>query len=377
MLGKEWEKTKEYYEAWWNCEILDKVPLWVAAPRDDLESREILFGKKMWIKREEKFSKEKTIKNAEKILQATFYGGVAFPCYWPNFGTDVFSAYLGAGMEFLPHFPPVITGPAAIEEGVNPVSWGKWNNPILKDYSNSSIIQIKEDNIYWQKTKEFVSYALERSPGNYMVGSTDIHPSMDSLAVLRGSPQQLCLDLIDNPPGVKRAMKLLWKAWLKVYEEGYYKIVVEKQEGSSAWINLWAPGRFYPVENDLSVMISSSVYQKFFLEELVKEINYLDYSIYHLDGPDALQHLDMILEIPRLNAVQWVPGAAENKEGLAKWIPLYRKIQAKKKAIIVYCKPEEVNLVLENLVPEGLMISVSCSTEKEAKELLSKKGWIE
>ncbi len=330
----------------------------------------------MWIRKGEKFNKEKTIRNAEKTLEATFYGGVAFPCYWPNFGTDVFSAYMGAGMEFLPIFPPVITGPAAIEEGVNPVSWAKWNNPILKDYSDLSIIQVKEDNIYWQKTKEFVSSALERSQGNYIVGSTDIHPSMDSLVVLRGSPQQLCLDLVDNPEGVKKTIKLLWEAWLKVYEESYYNIVVKRQEGTSAWINLWAPGKFYPVENDLSVMISPSMYEEFFLEELVNEINYLDYSIYHLDGPDALPHLDMILEISRLNAVQWVPGAAENKEGVAKWIPIYRKIQAKQKAIIVYCRPQEVNLVLENLAPEGLMISISCSSEKQAEELLSEKGWI-
>ena len=352
------------------------MPLWVAAPRDDPQSRKILSGKEMWIRKGEKFNKEKTIRNAEKTLEATFYGGVAFPCYWPNFGTDVFSAYMGADMEFLPIFPPVITGPAAIEEGVNPVSWAKWNNPILKDYSDLSIIQVKEDNIYWQKTKEFVSSALERSQGNYIVGSTDIHPSMDSLAVLRGSPQQLCLDLLDNPERVKKTIKLLWETWLKVYEESYYNIVAKRQEGTSAWINLWAPGKFYPVENDLSVMISPSMYEEFFLEELVNEINYLDYSIYHLDGPDALPHLDMILEISRLNAVQWVPGAAENKEGVAKWIPIYRKIQAKQKAIIVYCRPQEVNLLLENLAPEGLMISISCSSEKQAEELLSEKGWI-
>ncbi len=375
MVGN-WEKIKEYYKAWWNCEILDKVPLWVTAPRDDEQSGEILSGKEMWIRCEEKFNKEKTIQNSEKIFQATFYGGVAFPCYFPNFGTDVFSAYMGAGLQFSPSFPPVITGQEGIEEGVTPVSWAKWNEPTLKDYSDLSLIQIKEDNIYWQKTKEFTSYALKRSQGNYIVGATDIHPNMDSLAVLRGSPQQVCLDLIDNPEGVKRAMKLLWQVWLKVYEESYYNIVANKQEGTCAWINLWAPGKTYPVQNDLTVAISPSMYEEFFLKEIVNEINYLDYSIYHLDGPGALQHLNLILEIPRLNAVQWVSGAAEAKEGVAKWIPIYRKIQARKKAIIVYCRLDEIDLVMENLSPKGLMISVICPSEKEARELLSAKGWL-
>jgi len=73
--------------------------------------------------------------------------------------------------------------------------------------------------------------------------------------------------------------------------------------------------------------------------------------------------------------VQWVAGAAEKKAGVAKWFPVYRKIQAKNKAIIVYCTPQEVDLVRDNLSPEGLMISVSCRSEKEAKELLAENGW--
>ena len=363
-----WERIKEYYIAWWKCGVLDKVPLWVSSPHDDPRSREILSGKKMWIKKEDRFNKERTIDCAEEILRATFFGGVAFPCYWPNFGTDVFSAYMGADSEFSSAFPPVCI--SMIEGEITPVSWAKWYSPILKDYSDLSVIQIKEDNIYWQKTKEFISYALERSQGNYLVGLTDIHPSTDSLSVLRGSPQQLCFDVIDNPEGVKEAAKFLWKVLRKVYEESY-KILLKGQEGTCAWINLWAPGKTYPVQNDLSMMLSSLMYKEFFFESLLEEINYLDYSIYHLDVPDALKHLDIILEISRLNAIQWVPGAAENKEGALKWIPVYRKIQAKGKAIIVYCQPHEIDSVLENLAPEGLMISVSCSSEKEAKELLS------
>jgi len=373
MLLENWGKIKEYYKAWWNCEVLDKIPIWVAAPRDDPKSREILSGDGIKIKKEERFDKEKVIECAEKIFQATFFGGVAFPCYWPNFGTDVFSAYMGADIEFSSIFFPAFVLGASVEEP--PVSWARWNNPIITDYSNLSMVQIKEDNFYWQKTEEFMQYALERSQGNYFIGLTDIHEGMDSLAVLRGSPQQVCLDLIDNPEGVKKAMKLLWKAMHKVYKESF-QIIKKYQEGNSSWINLWFPGKGYPVQNDFTALISTSMYREFFLEELSNEINYLDYSIYHLDGPDALKHLDTILEISRLNAVQWVPGAGMTREGVARWIPVYRKIQAKRKAIQVFCRPDEVDFVLENLQPEGLLIFTSCSSEKEAKELLSHSGWI-
>lgn len=79
-------------------------------------------------------------------------------------------------------------------------------------------------------------------------------------------------------------------------------------------------GRGYPVQNDFSALISTSMHQEFFLEELLNEINYLDNSIYHLDGPDASKHLNIILEIPHLNAIEWVPGAGMMKEGIAGYL---------------------------------------------------------
>lgn len=357
MLSENWDEAKNYYEAWWNCEVLDKVGLMVTAPRRSSKPREITVGSS-----EDRFNKEKVISIAERKFENTFYGGLAFPQYWPNFGTDVFSAYMGATIDFSP------------PGSSSPVSWVDWNKPVLKDYSDLSALEIKEDNFYWQKTKEITSYAVERSQKNYLVGITDIHGGMDSLSVLRGGPEKLCMDLIDNPDGVKEAMKLLWKAWHKVYEESY-EIITKKQEGTCAWIDLWSPKKTYPVQNDFTCLISSEMYKEFFLEEMLNEINHLDHSIYHLDGPDAIKHLDMLLETPKLNAIQWVPGAGLDKQGIAKWIPIYKKIQAKKKAIVVYCKSDEVDFVLDNLSPKGLLIATHCSTEKEAQNLLSNFQW--
>ena len=111
------------------------------------------------------------------------------------------------------------------------------------------------------------------------------------------------------------------------------------------------------------------------MDEILSEIEYLDYSIYHLDGVEALQHLDLLLEIPKLNAIQWVSGARFEKESISRWFPLYQKIQAKKKSIIVYPKVEEIPLVLKNLKPEGLLIQVGCSSEDEARAVMARLGW--
>jgi len=64
------------------------------------------------------------------------------------------------------------------------------------------------------------------------------------------------------------------------------------------------------------------------------------------------------------------------EEGVRKWMPIYKKIQSGSKVVIVYCQPGEIDFVLENLEPQGLVISVSCTSEKEAKQLLAEKDWI-
>ncbi|MBU2495113.1 MAG: hypothetical protein KJ935_01230, partial [Candidatus Omnitrophica bacterium] len=253
-------------------------------------------------------------------------------------------------------------------------SWTDWSQNILKDYKDPSCLKIEDSNPIYQKNLELTRRAIKRGRGKFLVAPTDLHGGFDALAVLRGGPDKAALDLIEHPEGVKEAMKRLYQAWQKVYDD-YYRIVKDKQPGTDSWMSIWAPGKSYPVQNDFSCLVSAGMYREFFLEELLSEIKYLDYSIYHLDGVEALQHLDLLLEIPKLNAIQWVRGARFDKEGISRWFPLYQKIQAKKKSIIVYPTIDEIPLVLKNLKPEGLFIQVSCSSEDEAGAVMAQLGW--
>ncbi len=82
----------------------------------------------------------------------------------------------------------------------------------------------------------------------------------------------------------------------------------------------------------------------------------LERSIFHLDGPDAVKHLDALLEIPELDAIQWVPGAG--KPPALGWLPLLRRVQAAGKSLHISSPPEDVEALAEALAPQGLMISV-------------------
>jgi hypothetical protein len=82
----------------------------------------------------------------------------------------------------------------------------------------------------------------------------------------------------------------------------------------------------------------------------------MDYSIYHLDGPNALPHLDTLLNEPSITGIQWVPGAGNAPMGSKEWLPLYKKIQKANKNVVIDSSPEYVSTLYKNLDPKGLFV---------------------
>ena len=60
------------------------------------------------------------------------------------------------------------------------------------------------------------------------------------------------------------------------------------------------------------------MFEEFVLHTLQRDCLALTNTLYHLDGEGELRHLDRLLSIPALKAVQWVPGA-----GKPNVIPVY------------------------------------------------------
>ena len=58
------------------------------------------------------------------------------------------------------------------------------------------------------------------------------------------------------------------------------------------------------------------------MPSLQQQCQKLDYTLYHLDGPDAIKHLDALMEIEELDALQWTPGAGKPDGGDELWYPI-------------------------------------------------------
>ncbi len=255
----------------------------------------------------------------------------AMPIVFPNLGPEIFSAWCGCDYKF----------------GVNTT----WSEPCIDDWSKDTDKSIPDMKHPLFKTLErYTNNLLELGKGNFIVGLTDFHPGGDHVAALR-DPAKLCIDLLENPQYVKKALDNSYPHFFKVYDY-FYNMVKEADMPATSWLPAISKEKFYIPSCDFSYLIGPDMFNEFFLPGIISECQYYKRSIYHLDGPAALRHLDSILEIKELNAVQWVCGAGN--EGYARWVDVYKKIQAKKKGIYLGINITELDLVFETLRPEGV-----------------------
>jgi len=101
------------------------------------------------------------------------------------------------------------------------------------------------------------------------------------------------------------------------------------------YFSLWAPGKVTKLQADLSIMISEEDYRTFCQPFLREQCNNIDYTLYHLDGVDAIRHLGAVLEIENLKAVQWTPGYGQPQGGNPQWYDLYKRILASGKSVMI------------------------------------------
>jgi len=330
-LKPDFEKSRERYEAFWNREIIDRPPVSIVLPVEHptpVPHKEYKSYREKWLDIE--FRAEAT---AIEMANYEYYAD-ALPVAWPNMGPEIYSAWCGCGYEF---------GETTT-----------WSEPCIEDWdSDADKAVFDPEHPLFKATVDFTNLLLEYGKGNFIVGLTDFHPGGDHLAALR-DPQQLAIDLIENPEAVKKKLESSQKEFFKVYDI-FYNILRQNGMPITSWLPLIHYGRYYIPSNDFSCMISPKMFNEFFLPGIIEECKFYERSIYHLDGPGALKHLDAILEIPELDAVQWVCGAGN--EGYARWIDVYQKIQKAGKGIQLNITLEELPLVFETLKPEGVWFS--------------------
>ena len=112
------------------------------------------------------------------------------------------------------------------------------------------------------------------------------------------------------------------------------------------------------------------MFREFLLPSLHRIVEAMPYPMFHLDG--TTNHLEALLSIPGLRAIQWVPGP--EREKLAPWYGLIRRIKEAGKSVELFARPDEIDDLVANVGARGLLIGCSGLSEEEAERLLDRYG---
>jgi len=274
MLYKEdWQKSKERLQALWEKEIIDRCCVAVLAPKDGVAFKGELPPEKEPDIFRYYIDGEWLLERHTQVFENTYFGGEAFPCIWPNFGTAGHAKYFkGSRYKF---FKDTV-----------------WYEPIIFDWEKD-VLRYEPDGEVFSLEKKALEYLAEQGKGKFFVGMPDNCGIMDALAHLRGT-NKLLFDLVECPDKVKASCKIILDAYKASSEELFGIIRANNEDGSThGWMYTWSRGRHAQLQVDLSVMISPEMFEEFALPELEEITNWLDYSIYHLDGQEQIRHLEM------------------------------------------------------------------------------------
>jgi hypothetical protein len=211
----------------------------------------------------------------------------------------------------------------------------------------------------------------EVGEGDYLTGMPSFASNLDVLAELRGT-QNLLYDLLGEPDWVKEKLGEINESFFVAFDDYYEHIRLSDGSSAYTYFSLWGPGKVSQVQCDFAAMISPDMFREFVVPPLQRQCAWLDHSLFHLDGTSCICHLEHLLAIPELDAVQWTPGAGQPGAGNAQWYSLYERIlNAGKSVQILGASVEEANRILDTFGAKGVYLSVHVTSETEADDLIA------
>ena len=254
-------------------------------------------------------------------------------------------------------------------EGGEDTIWIHPRRTVAGDATVGDDIRFDPTHPNWLLHKQLLQACKQRAQGHYYVGMPDLMEGLDVLAALFGTDQVL-LDTVMNPERLERQLQQVNDIYFRVFDE-LYDIIREGDEMAFCYFSSWAPGKMTKLQSDISTMISQEDYRRFVEPFIREQCQRIDYTLYHLDGVGAMHHLDALLEIDELNAIQWTPGVGEPQGGSAKWYDLYKRILDHGKSVMAcWVTLDELRPLLDHIGGDGVHIEMDFHNEREVEQAM-------
>jgi len=352
LYKDDWEEAKNLLASWWDREARRPL-IQVFSPAPGVDRWSTYDN---WDFCRYPDDPERVIDAFEDWCGKTYFGGVAFPNLWINYGAGVLAGCLGA--------QPIFKS--------STMWFGNQEGRGIMSLEEIAEKDLDEANVWWRRVTRATEAAVLRHRSRYVVGMTDIGGVLDVIAALRGTVE-VVKDMYRSPDKLMGAIEHVTELWHKCYDRLYGIMRGGGHEGTSAWMGIWCPGRWYPFQCDISYMFSPGKFKEFVVPHLREQCSRMDYSIYHWDGPGQIPHLKHLLELDELDGIQWVPGAREdlsgNDGGSPKWYHLYNEILEDGKLLVVYMSPDRVPGFVRQFRDKNVLVQTATLSTSEAQRL--------
>lgn len=329
-----WEATKEKFSNYWKHKNTGRPLMCVIARRPEVEQfsdgtpveggylDQICQGKYYnmpadlkWKDMEDKYQNAQRIVDRYRYFCETHaFLGESFPNLNIDFGPGSLASYLGSEIGFK-------------EDTV-------WFNKCLDTWDGVPKLEFDPDNKWFKKHIQLAKDCKELAGDDFYVDMPDLMENIDVLASLRGA-QDTLFDLLDEPDKVGERIQEVTDIYYDYYDR-FYDIIKDEEGGNSYTVfQIWGPGRTVKLQCDFSAMMSPEDFRKYIQPSLRTQADKADCVLYHLDGPAAIKHMDALMEIDGIDALQWTSGDAGPDGTLPDWDVIYDKAIAAGKSIWV------------------------------------------
>ena len=275
------------------------------------------------------------------------YLAESVPQFWLSFGPDEIAVFCGAELEWS-------------QDSKHDTNWSK---PFVKDWDGALPLHIHEDLPLWRRMRQFYRRAAERLGGKILLQSLDFHTNMDLLAAVRG-PERLCMDLIDHPEAIDRAMNDAARIFEQVWNMGRTE---GRMDESGYGFGGYSMEGVAVLACDFSAMIGPDMFHRWVRPVLEKEAVIVKHAIYHWDGPRALVHIDELMAMKDIHTVSFVPDPGESH---TKYVDLFKRVQACGKAVQLWGSVDELKAMHRALNPAKTWYCPGVGSKQDAEDFL-------
>ena len=345
-----WEETKKKWENYWKHQNTGRPLMSIVARKPDIEEsyQEALKANKktyysvcqgndytlpeelMYQDMEDKYQNaERMVARYRHFCETHLFLGESFPNINVDFGPGSLASYVGSEIVFN-------------EDTV-------WFEECVEDWETTPPLVFDPENKWWKKHYQLVKDIKALAKDDFYIGMPDLMENIDVLASLRGA-QNTIFDMMDEPEEVTERIRQVSAIYFKYFDRFFELTKNEADQGSCYTVfQIWGPGKTAKLQCDFAAMMSPDQYREFIVEPLREQAKQLDNVLYHLDGPDCIRHLDAIMEIEEIDALQWTSGDYGPDGTYEEWDQIYDKARAAGKSLWIKVYSGELEDWIKNV----------------------------